>query len=525
MADVFLSYARPNAAIAKRVAEALRARDFSVWFDESLPAHRAYSEVIEEQLEAASAVLVMWSSEAVQSQWVRSEANRARESGRLVQARLDDARLPMPFDQIQCADLRGWKGSDSAGWVSAVAGLDALSGAPGSERRGVTAGHGGSRRQLLIAGGAAVAIAGAGGFAIWRRNSEQPLSPEAQLALQKGLDALQNNDAFDNSSAAPAAQAIAFLTDATRLAPNSAAAWGGLAMAYAVRKKASPPEERPGLDSRSRSAAQHALEIDPLELRAIGAQRMLEPVYRNWAAADAGNRAALKKQPRIPLLLFLVADTLASVGRCREAADFARRFDRQKWLIAGADRKVIVSLWSAGDLAGADNALRLAVERWPQHPLIWRTRLAYLTFSGKMAEAERVRKDATERPAEVDPALDSAARETIGALAGRNPIEKAVQANLAYLKSNAVAVFGVAQALSFMGAQSELMSVLNGYFFGEGEWAQVAPIGGDEDRQTLFLFQPPMEKVWPAPQFGRLLERIGLEDYWRKTGTTPDFRR
>lgn len=524
MADVFLSYARSNAAMAKRIADALRARSFTVWFDEGLPAHRAYSEVIEEQLDAASAVLVLWSAEAVQSQWVRSEANRARETRRLVQARVDDARLPMPFDQIQCADLQNWRGQDSPGWQSVIAGLEALKGGfsttiaakPRSAR---------SRRQFLIASGAVAAVAGAGGFAYWRKTAEPPLSPEAQLALQKGLDALQNNDAFDNTSAAPAAQAIAFLTDATRLAPNSASAWGGLAMAYAVRKKASPPEERPGLDSRSRSAAQRALEINPLELRAIGAQRMLEPVYRNWAAADAGNRAALKKQPRIPLLLFLVADTLASVGRCREAADFARRFDRQKWLIAGADRKVIVTLWSAGDLAGADNALRLAVERWPQHPLIWRTRLAYLTFSGKLAEAERVLKDPTERPSEVDPALDSAARQTIGALAGRSTVQKAVQVNLSYLQSNPAAVFGVAHALAFLSARSELTEVLNGYFFGEGDWSRIAPIGGDEDRQTLFLFQPPMEKTWAFPEFGRLLQRIGLEDYWRKTGTTPDFRR
>src|SRR5918998_4872371 len=108
MADVFLSYARANASVAERVAARLRSAGFRIWFDQHLPTHRAYSEVIEEQLDAARAVVVLWSAEAVASQWVRSEANRARESGRLVQLRLDDTRLPMPFDQIQCADLRGW---------------------------------------------------------------------------------------------------------------------------------------------------------------------------------------------------------------------------------------------------------------------------------------------------------------------------------------------------------------------------------------------------------------------------------
>ena len=53
MADVFLSYARANAKKAKQAAAALRDAGYSVWFDESLPAHRAYSDVIAAELDAA----------------------------------------------------------------------------------------------------------------------------------------------------------------------------------------------------------------------------------------------------------------------------------------------------------------------------------------------------------------------------------------------------------------------------------------------------------------------------------------
>src|SRR3712207_3746232 len=115
MADVFLSYARPKLSDARRIADKLRAAGYSVWFDEHLPAPRAYADGIEEELEQAAAVVVLWAADAVGSQWVRSEANRARETSRLVQARLDDARLPLPFDQVQCADLRRWS-EQSAGW-------------------------------------------------------------------------------------------------------------------------------------------------------------------------------------------------------------------------------------------------------------------------------------------------------------------------------------------------------------------------------------------------------------------------
>jgi adenylate cyclase len=105
----------------------VRALGYGVWRDDELPAHRAYAEVIEERLAAAKAVVVIWSAEAAKSQWVFSEANRAREDGKLVQLRLDATRLPMPFDTIQCADLGGWSGDpDAPGWRKVVASLAAL---------------------------------------------------------------------------------------------------------------------------------------------------------------------------------------------------------------------------------------------------------------------------------------------------------------------------------------------------------------------------------------------------------------
>jgi adenylate cyclase len=127
VADIFLSYARESAETAAQVAAVLRQQGYSVWFDEELPAHRAYADVIAAELDTAKAVLVLWSESAAVSQWVRSEANRARENGKLVQARVDGARLPMPFDQIQCAqlDLAGDIAAGAA-WRSVTGSLAAL---------------------------------------------------------------------------------------------------------------------------------------------------------------------------------------------------------------------------------------------------------------------------------------------------------------------------------------------------------------------------------------------------------------
>jgi adenylate cyclase len=127
VSDIFISYARSTADQAQRVSEALRGLGYGVWRDDELPAHRSYSEVIEERLQAAKVVVVIWSAEAVKSEWVQSEADTARTDHKLVQLTVDGAKLPRPFDRIQCADMTGWAGeADSPGWRKVIASVAEL---------------------------------------------------------------------------------------------------------------------------------------------------------------------------------------------------------------------------------------------------------------------------------------------------------------------------------------------------------------------------------------------------------------
>jgi adenylate cyclase len=127
VSDVFISYARSTAMQAQQIAEALRSHGYVVWSDDDLPAHRAYAEVIAERLGQAKAVVVIWSADAVKSEWVESEADRARAHHKLVQLRIDAADLPMPFDRIQCADLTGWTGDPKApAWRKVVGSIAEL---------------------------------------------------------------------------------------------------------------------------------------------------------------------------------------------------------------------------------------------------------------------------------------------------------------------------------------------------------------------------------------------------------------
>jgi adenylate cyclase len=129
MSHVFISYARTDEDLAGEIADGLREAGYEVWRDDELPAHRAYAEVIEERIKGAAAVVVLWSAEAAKSQWVRAEADTARSALTLVQVTLDGTIPPLPFNQIQCADLKGWDGQRSTpGWRKLAASVEALAG-------------------------------------------------------------------------------------------------------------------------------------------------------------------------------------------------------------------------------------------------------------------------------------------------------------------------------------------------------------------------------------------------------------
>ena len=129
MADVFISYARENQGFAQRIAEAVRREGYSVFWDDDLPPHLSYGEVITGEIALAKAAIVVWSSEAAASEWVRAEADLARGHRKLIQTVIDDQLPPMPFNQIQCAAIGDWTGEpDHPGWRKVRASLAALSG-------------------------------------------------------------------------------------------------------------------------------------------------------------------------------------------------------------------------------------------------------------------------------------------------------------------------------------------------------------------------------------------------------------
>ena len=111
MADVFISYASQDRDRVKPLAEALQSRGFNVWWDRQLAAGQDYSQIIERELNGARAVIVVWSNASAASTYVRDEAGRARDEGRLVPVMLDPIAIPLGFGAFQAEDFTRWNGS------------------------------------------------------------------------------------------------------------------------------------------------------------------------------------------------------------------------------------------------------------------------------------------------------------------------------------------------------------------------------------------------------------------------------
>ena len=131
MAQVFISYARPDQQRARKVANGLRDEGFTVWWDENLLPGETYPRVIQRQLQGAGAVVVLWSTQSVDTDWVHGEAEEARRRGSLIPALLEDCEPSLQFVPTQTADLRQWAGDrQDPHWQSLVAAVTSLSGPP-----------------------------------------------------------------------------------------------------------------------------------------------------------------------------------------------------------------------------------------------------------------------------------------------------------------------------------------------------------------------------------------------------------
>ena len=188
MADVFVSYARGDQRLAQFVAKRLTDSGYTVWWDTELLPHNRFANVIEDQIRAAHAVLVIWSTTAAASPWVRAEAELGRAKGKLIQVSVDESAIPLPFNQYQTADLRNWHGNAAdPQWRKVLASVAHLTRNETAESPPPSQMAGGFRafsirtRKLAFAGLGATVLAG-GVALFWNLHAAEPRG--SRIAVQ-----------------------------------------------------------------------------------------------------------------------------------------------------------------------------------------------------------------------------------------------------------------------------------------------------------------------------------------------------
>jgi TolB-like protein/Tfp pilus assembly protein PilF len=108
LADIFISYSRHDKVRVQPLVASIEAEGWSVWWDPEITPGEEFDSLISRELEAARALVVVWTPNSVDSRWVRGEARDAADRGVLVPVRFDNAKLPIDFRAVHTTDLDTW---------------------------------------------------------------------------------------------------------------------------------------------------------------------------------------------------------------------------------------------------------------------------------------------------------------------------------------------------------------------------------------------------------------------------------
>ena len=114
MADIFLAYSRANSKKADKFRDAFEKEGFSVFVDINTPIGERWREHIEKQLNACAVLVVLWSKTSVKSDYVKEEADIAKDRQKLFPVMITKCELPYGFRSYQTLDMTSWRDDSNA---------------------------------------------------------------------------------------------------------------------------------------------------------------------------------------------------------------------------------------------------------------------------------------------------------------------------------------------------------------------------------------------------------------------------
>lgn len=407
---------------------------------------------------------------------------------------------------------------------------DATSGESGialtSPMPGVRQQSDGSRpsRRAVLSGAVAAGVVGVGGALLYRQIKSPGVPAEVQTLMtqaeitreQIGLDA--------------ANETIAIYQRVLQLTPDYADAWGMMGFNYAIYSHYRERQIGEAMRVRAEAAGRRALELDPGNAFGELALSVALPFIGHWSAKERGLRRALARQPDNDHVLFAFGYLMMLVGRPREAARYYERIKRRPLTpVTYAD--YITALWSADRLEDTDRAMADAASLYPTHPMVWSNRFDVLLFSGRATAALAMTRDRLGRPQGLSEPEIERMSSVAQAMDSRRPaeVDAVMDVLMRAAREDAGSAEGAILVASGLGRVDEAFAVAKAYYFSRGFTVPDGRPGGmyqspPNQRSTIILFKPVTRPLRDDPRFKRLVQDIGLEQYWRESGKEPDYR-
>jgi DNA-binding winged helix-turn-helix (wHTH) protein/tetratricopeptide (TPR) repeat protein len=373
-------------------------------------------------------------------------------------------------------------------------------------------------RRMLVGGAAAIATLAVGGAVAFWAAPKGPGEPAARARSLFDQAVIIRHE--DNR------QALAFLREAVRISPEYGEAWGALALTYRIAIDEESPERVAGFDERLREAVRNAERHDPGNPDAAAALLLAQPMFGQWSKLEPVYRAAIRRHPGHGAGYAMLGTLLMEVGRWSDAVAVLQSAKARNPSSPVLRYKLIVSLWSAGQISAAEEEIDQAMQLWPQHGAIWQTKIKLLALTGRPIQALALANDPGARPLDERDAPDMPGRLLyLTALATRSRInvEQAIDAAVTRAREVQSERVNAALQLTSLGRTELALDLLEGVYSGTGEWA--LRNSSQMSIATHPLFQPHARPLWQEPRFNGILAAIGLERHWRTTDTLPDYRR
>ena len=376
-------------------------------------------------------------------------------------------------------------------------------------------------RRVLIAGGGAAAIVATGCY--WWSVRSSRADAEFDRIIQQAKTAIANEDTDPRT--------IRALEAAVELRPDSASAWGLLALFNAALAQFSDEKEAPSMIGRAQQAAGRAFALDRNEPNALLAMFELQGSTLDWFTRDQRLRRIIAIDPANVLAIAELVLLLQAAGMNAESRRWNERAIALVPLSLDFLCKRALKLWLAERVPDADKVIDQVRALYPANEWAWFVRFMIYAMTGR-AQAARVMLQSSPRMID-DPIEAGMWREILPVLINPTPaaIVGARRACFdAAKKTNQVHGSAVI-ILSALRDVDGAFAVADGFLLSRGPIIHADTTSAKTvlqnavDRVNMqWMFTPPCAVMRADPRFAQLCDGIGLTEYWRRRGVRPDYQ-